>query len=147
MEYLNPLPSCSHQKLSLSIQNDLKMNKLWQRKLRNLLQVGYIQNFGPLKLLLDPLNLVLQSLKGPEKLSWTPWIVESALPLLNTLLHTLWTHYHHTKLDCFATSNLVLSVQSEEQSLFYSILKTSQHSQTPLIKSNMVFDQVPKHST
>ena len=51
------LPSCSHQKLSLSIQKDLKMNKLWHRKPRNLPQVGNIQNFGPLKLSLDPLHL------------------------------------------------------------------------------------------
>ena len=52
MECPNPLPSCSHQKLSLSIQKDLKMNKLWHRKSRNLLQVqvGNTQNFGRLKL-------------------------------------------------------------------------------------------------
>ena len=49
MECLNPLPSCSQQKLSLSIQKDLKINKVWYRKQINLLQVGNIQNIGPLK--------------------------------------------------------------------------------------------------
>ena len=43
------------------------MNKLWHRKPRNLLQVGKIQNFGPLKFSLDPLNLGFAVLKGLTK--------------------------------------------------------------------------------
>ena len=67
-ECLNPLPSWSHQQLSLSIHKDLKMNKLWHRKPRNLLQVGNIQNFGTLKFSLDPLNLGFAVPKGSWKI-------------------------------------------------------------------------------
>ena len=84
MECLNSLPSCSHQQLSFSIQKDLKLNKLWHRKPRNLLQVGNIQNFGPLKFSLDPLNLDFAVLKGSGKIQLDPlnfWV--RATPGLN----------------------------------------------------------------
>ena len=80
MEFLNSLPSCSHQKLSLSIQKHLKMNKLWYRKPNNLLQVGNI---------IGPLNLGFADFKGSEKFSWTPWIVETALPLRTTQVNAI----------------------------------------------------------
>ena len=35
----------------------LEIEQIMTEKTRNLLQVGNIQNFGPLELLLDPLNL------------------------------------------------------------------------------------------
>ena len=56
---------------NIVIVNTKRLNKLWHRKPRNLLQVGNIQNFSFSSL--DPL--------GPEKFSWAPWILESALPL------------------------------------------------------------------
>ena len=56
------------------------MNKLWHRKQRNLLQVGNIQNFGPFKFSLDHLNLVLESLMGPQNISWTPRILSPRYP-------------------------------------------------------------------
>ena len=86
MECLNPWPSCSHQKLSLSIQKDLKMIKLWHRKPKiiffrwatfktsdplNFLWTSYIWVLQSLQDLeknqLDPLNFWVRATPGPQE--------------------------------------------------------------------------------
>ena len=47
-----------------NLKKPFKVDKLWHKKARNLLQVGNIQNFEPLK-------------KGWGKFSWTSWALDS----------------------------------------------------------------------
>ena len=62
----------------------LENEQIMIQKPRKLLQVGNIQNFGPLKFSLDPLNLDFAVLKGSGKIQLDPlnfWV--RATPGLN----------------------------------------------------------------